>query len=82
MATYPNTGIKPLEALRASTEKNVLVDVKGKRGYSGTLEGYDVYMNLVLRNANEIINGEVRGVHNRILVRGDNVIFVSPSSGD
>jgi small nuclear ribonucleoprotein len=82
MPTYPNTGIKPLDALRASSEKNVLVDVRGNRGYSGILEGYDVYMNLVLRNANETINGEVKGVHNRILVRGDNVIFVSPAAGD
>ncbi len=82
MATYSNTGTKPLDALKNSTEKNVLVEVKGNRSYSGILEGYDIYMNLVLRNANEIINGEIKGNHERILVRGDNVIFVSPASGD
>ncbi len=82
MAAYTNTGIKPLEALKQSTEKSVLVEVKGNRSYSGILEGYDVYMNLILKNANEIINGEVKGTHSRILVRGDNVIYVSPSSGD
>jgi Small nuclear ribonucleoprotein (snRNP) homolog len=82
MAAYMNTGIKPLEALKRSTEKSVLVEVKGNRSYSGVLEGYDVYMNLILKNANEMINGEVKGTHARILVRGDNVIYVSPSSGD
>lgn len=82
MAAYMNTGTKPLEALKHSTDKNVLVEVKGNRIYSGILEGYDVYMNLILKNANETINGELKGTHARILVRGDNVIYVSPSSGD
>ena len=54
----------------------------GNRGYSGILEGYDVYMNLVIKNAGETIGGETKGVYDRILVRGDNVIFVSPSKGD
>ena len=73
---------KPLDVMKNTIEKNVLVDVKGNRTYSGVLEGYDVYLNLVLKNANEMINGEVKGIHNKILVRGDNVIFVSPSKGE
>ncbi|MFG1449217.1 MAG: LSM domain-containing protein [Thermoplasmataceae archaeon] len=73
---------KPMDVLRGAIDRNVLVDVKGNRGYSGILEGYDIYMNLVLRNAGETINGNVSGVYDRILVRGDNVIFVSPSKGD
>lgn len=81
-----NTGniVKPMDVLRNSIDKNVLVDVKGNRGgYSGILEGYDIYMNLVIRNAGEIIGGENKGVYERVLVRGgDNVIFVSPSKGD
>ncbi len=76
------TNIKPMDILKSSITKNVLIDVKGNREYSGILEGYDVYMNIVLQNASEIINKENRGVYDRILVRGDNVIFVSPSKGD
>ena len=82
MPGNPSSAARPLDVLRRSIDKNVLVDVKGKRGYSGILEGYDVYMNLVLKSANEIINGESKGVYDRILVRGDNVIFVSPSKGE
>jgi small nuclear ribonucleoprotein len=82
MPGNPSSAARPLDVLRRSIEKNVLVDVKGRRGYSGILEGYDVYMNLVLKSANEIINGESKGVYDRILVRGDNVIFVSPSKGE
>ncbi len=78
-----NTSVlRPMDVLKSSIEKNVLVDVKGNRGYSGILEGYDIYMNLVIRNAGETIGGESRGVYEKLLVRGDNVIFVSPSKGD
>ncbi|MEM3675660.1 MAG: LSM domain-containing protein [Thermoplasmataceae archaeon] len=79
----PQSGsVKPMDVLRGSIEKSVLVDVKGNRTYSGVLEGYDVYMNLVIKNAGETIAGQTSGVFERILVRGDNVIFVSPSRGE
>ena len=82
MPRTSGNAVKPMDVLKNSIERNVLVDVKGNRGYSGILEGYDIYMNLVIRNAGEMIGGENRGVYERILVRGDNVIFVSPSKGD
>ncbi|MGC8515362.1 MAG: LSM domain-containing protein [Thermoplasmata archaeon] len=72
--------LKPLEVLRKTITKPIMVDVRGNRSYSGILDGYDVYMNLVLKNAAETINGENKGVFDTILVRGDNVIYVSPSS--
>lgn len=74
--------VKPMDVLRQSIDKGVMVEVKGKRLYSGVLEGYDVYMNLVIKNAGEVINDQNVGVHQRVLVRGDNVIYISPSSGD
>ncbi|MCL4314744.1 MAG: small nuclear ribonucleoprotein [Candidatus Thermoplasmatota archaeon] len=82
MAKTSEVAIRPMEMLRKSLEKNIMVEVRSKRVYSGILEGYDVYMNLVIRNASETINDENRGIHQRILVRGDNIIYVSPSGGD
>ncbi|MEM0139324.1 MAG: LSM domain-containing protein [Ferroplasma sp.] len=73
---------KPMETLKNSLEKNIMIDVKGYRTYSGILEGYDIYMNLVLKNATETINNEARGTFDMMLLRGDNIIFVSPSGGD
>jgi small nuclear ribonucleoprotein len=56
-----------------------MVELRGGRGYHGTLDGYDVpHMNLVLKNADEIINGESSMKHNMVIVRGDNIIYVSP----
>ncbi len=72
---------KPMDVLRRSIDSNILVDVRGNREYSGILDGYDIYMNLVIKNATETINGENKGTHATMLVRGDNVIFVSPSKG-
>jgi small nuclear ribonucleoprotein len=70
--------IKPLQILHASLNKPVLVAVKGGREYRGVLDGYDQHMNVVLKNVEEIINKESRGVLNVAIVRGDNVIYISP----
>jgi len=70
---------KPLKILHESLNNRVMVELRGGRGYHGTLDGYDVpHMNLVLKNAEEIINNQPSSKHNLIIVRGDNIIFVSP----
>jgi small nuclear ribonucleoprotein len=70
---------KPLKILHGSLNNRVMVELRGGRGYHGTLDGYDVpHMNLVLKNADEIIKGEPSTKHNTVIVRGDNIIYVSP----
>ena len=70
---------KPLKILHSSLNKRVMVELRGGRGYHGTLDGYDVpHMNLVLKGAEEIINGEEKIKHDTVIVRGDNIIYVSP----
>lgn len=70
---------KPLKILHASLNNRVMVELRGGRGYHGTLDGYDVpHMNLVLKNAEEIVNGQPASKHSMIIVRGDNIIYVSP----
>jgi len=70
--------IKPLQVLHGSLNKSVIVSVKGNREYRGILDGYDQHMNLVLKKVEEIINGESKGVYEIMVLRGDNVVFVSP----
>ena len=70
---------KPLKILHGSLNNRVMVELRGGRGYHGTLDGYDVpHMNLVLKNADEIIEGESTAKHTTVVVRGDNIIYVSP----
>jgi small nuclear ribonucleoprotein len=70
--------IKPLSVLSQAVNKNVIVELKGKREYRGVLDGYDPHMNVVLKNAEELVNGESVRKHALAIVRGDNVIYISP----
>lgn len=71
--------MKPLELIHSSLEKRVLVELRGGREYRGTLEGYDhPHLNLILRNAEEYVNGEKKRDLKKVIVRGDNIIYISP----
>lgn len=70
---------RPLEILdQALNQKPVIVSLKGGREIRGILQGYDVHMNLVLENAEEETNGVIKN-QGTLIVRGDNVIYISPS---
>jgi small nuclear ribonucleoprotein len=69
---------RPMEILdQALNRQPVIVSLKGKREIRGILQGYDVHMNLVLDKAEEEAGGEVRKL-GTLIVRGDNVIYISP----
>ncbi|MCK4445266.1 MAG: small nuclear ribonucleoprotein [Thermoplasmata archaeon] len=70
--------IKPLSVLNQSISRNVIVELKFGRGYRGVLDGFDPHMNLVLKNAQELENDEVVNRYSLAIVRGDNVIYISP----
>ncbi|HHF56235.1 MAG TPA: small nuclear ribonucleoprotein, partial [Thermoplasmatales archaeon] len=43
-------------------------------------EGYDhPHLNLILRNAEEIIEGEKKRELEKVIVRGDNIVYILPS---
>src|SRR5437870_12348328 len=70
--------IKPLSLLNQSINSNVLVELKSGRGYRGILDGFDPHMNGGLKNAEELLNGEPQRKMDLAIVRGDNVIYISP----
>ncbi|WP_456369843.1 LSm family protein [Geoglobus sp.] len=70
---------RPLDVLNKSLNTSVLVRLKGGREFRGILDGYDIHMNLVLINAEEIQDGEVVKKLGSVVIRGDTVVFVSPS---
>jgi small nuclear ribonucleoprotein (snRNP)-like protein len=69
---------KPLDVLHSSLESPVLVGLKGGKEYRGTLKGYDIHMNVVLQNADELKEGNAVRRLGVIIIRGDNVVFISP----
>lgn len=70
--------MKPLAVLNKAINQQVIVELKGKRGYRGLLDGYDPHMNLVLKNAEETHESKVTKKFEQVIVRGDNVIYISP----
>jgi small nuclear ribonucleoprotein len=61
-----------------SLNKVVLVQLKGGRSVRGRLYSFDQHMNLVLEDAEDVSNpNDVKKI-GTIIVRGDNVVLVSP----
>ena len=70
---------KPLKLLHASLNSRVIVELRGGVEYQGILDGYDVpHMNLVLKNADELVKSDKKTKHDKLIVRGDNIIYISP----
>ncbi|MCX6693805.1 MAG: RNA-binding protein [Methanomicrobiales archaeon] len=73
---------RPLDILdQVLNRQPVIVSLKGGREICGVLQGYDVHMNLVLDRAEEKEGETTRGI-GTLIVRGDNVIYISPSRED
>lgn len=69
---------RPPDLLQRSLDSNVLVKLKGGREIRGKLRGFDMHMNLVLEEAEEIVDDNNTKRLGAIVVRGDNVIMISP----
>jgi len=67
-----------VKVLDESVGKVVLIKLRGGKVIRGNLQGFDQHMNLVLENAEEVRGeGEIRNL-GTIIVRGDNVVIISP----
>jgi len=70
---------RPLDALNASRNKRVLVELQNKRQLVGTLKAFDIHINLVLDDVEERENGEMVRKLGTVFVRGGIVVLVSPA---
>ncbi len=72
------TDNKPLSVLNRNIGNHIIVELRYGKEYRGILEGYDPHLNLVMKDVKEFINGEETRTMRKALVRGDNVVYVSP----
>lgn len=76
---------RPIDYLKNSMNKVILIKVKRNRLFRGLLAGFDEHLNLYLEGTSQIFeyqdeDGNIREEHEdlgSIVVRGDNVIFVN-----
>ena len=71
---------RPLDLLNSSKGKEILVQLKNDRQLVGTLLAFDIHVNIVMDNAKEVVNGEVKRSIGLTFLRGDTIIFISPAS--
>ena len=70
---------RPLDALNAARNKRVIVELKNKSQFIGTLKAFDIHINVVLDDAEERENGEMKRKLGNLFIRGDTIIFISPA---
>ena len=67
-----------VKVLDESINQVVLIKLKGSKTIRGNLLGFDQHMNLLLDSSEEIpAEGDSKGL-GTIVVRGDNVVMISP----
>ena len=68
-----------VKVLDESINQVVLIKLKGGKTIRGSLLGFDQHMNLLLDSSEEIpIEGDSKSL-GTIIVRGDNVVMISPT---
>jgi small nuclear ribonucleoprotein len=67
---------RPLTTLQKSTKKTVTVRLKNEVEYKGKMDNVDSYMNLIMTVAEELQQGKVLANYGRVIVRGNNVLFI------
>lgn len=68
---------RPLDILDVSKGKRIIIRLKNGSTVSGNLKAFDLHLNMWLEDA-EVNDKESKTKYGKLLVRGDNVVIVSP----
>ena len=69
---------RPLDTLNNARDKRVIVELKNNKQYLGILKAFDIHINVVLEEAEERENNEVKRKLGVIFIRGDTITVISP----
>ncbi len=70
------TAKRPLTTLQKNTKKSVIVRLKNDVEYKGKIVNVDSYMNLIMSDAEEVKDGKTVEKYGRVILRGNNVLFI------
>jgi small nuclear ribonucleoprotein len=69
--------LRPLDALNKARGKRVIVELKNNKQYIGLLNAFDIHINVVLDEAEERVDGEMKRKLGTVFVRGDTITIIS-----
>ena len=72
----------PLTILQNAQKSKILLRLKDGTEYRGILKEIDTYMNMILEDATEIMDGAPVAKYNEIFIRGNNLLFVKPDASE
>ncbi|HLD85802.1 MAG TPA: LSm family protein [archaeon] len=72
---------RPIDVLNNAKGKRVLIKLKKGAEISGILQAMDLHLNMWLESAEQTTDEEKIKL-GTVLVRGDNILYVSPEKGD
>ena len=64
----------------ATSQQSLEFCLKNDKQLVGKLLAFDIHINIILENAKEVENGEVKKNLGLTFVRGDTIVFISPAS--
>ena len=67
---------RPLGILQKATNKTVAVRLKSELEYKGKMANVDPYMNVILVDAEESENGNKVATYGKVVIRGNNVLYI------
>lgn len=71
---------RPFDLLNKAIGQQVLVRLKNNTSVRGKIQAFDAHMNLVMEDSEELNDGgELKTKLGTILLRGGNILFVSPA---
>ena len=69
---------RPLDSLNESRGKRVIIELKNGKQFVGVLKAFDIHINTVLEEVDEMENGEIKRRLGDVFIRGDTIILISP----
>ena len=70
----------PLTILQNAQNSIILLRLKDGTEYRGLLKEIDAYMNMILEDATELLEGTPVAKYNEIFIRGNNLLFIKPDA--
>ncbi|KAL8657184.1 MAG: hypothetical protein Q9221_000836 [Calogaya cf. arnoldii] len=75
--------LNPRPMLQSLVNEQVIIRLKwGQTEYKGRLVSVDSYMNIQLAGTEEFIDGESKGALGQVLIRCNNVLWISGAKGE